>query len=262
MGPLLDNPLAVATIVVLIAAIVLGRVLRRRQREAQVDELASEQGWTAVEQPQEFADVVADAAPELAEQASSQARRSSRRSSAAVGSRSIPVSKGTGRSRSKARNVYLADVTAGSVAIGDVQITAGTGNLSARQGSVRRGAVAATLTEPVPALRLTSRATIELGRDDDLPEGLASAFRGEAIGADARAHYLDSGAWTPLVDGTVDLDQVTVDGGRLVLVAAKELTPERAEALIDVANRFAAEVVAQAGVDHGRSTLASPLTRT
>ncbi len=262
MEPLFDNPIAVTAIVVLIAAVLLGRALRRRQRAAQVEELATDQGWTSVDQPREFADLVAGAVPELAQQASSQARRASHRSTATSGSRNVPVSKGTGRSSSKARNVYLADVGAGSVAIGDVQISAGTGSLPARQGSVRRGAVAATLAEPVPTLQLTSRATVELGRDDDLPDGLASAFRAEQIDADARAHYLDSGAWTPLVGDRVDLDQVTVDGDRLVLVAAEELTPERAEALVAVAERFAAEVVPQVDADHDRPLVTSPLAST
>ena len=262
MEPLLDNPLAVTAIVVLVAAVLLGRALRRRQREAQVHDLATDHGWTSVDEPQAFADLVADAAPELAKQASSQARRSSQRSSAASGSVSIPVSKGTGRSRTKARNVYLADADAGSVAIGDVQVSAGAGTLPVRQGSVRRGAVAATLAEPVPTMRLTSRATVELGRDDELPDRLAAAFRAEQVDAEARARYLDSGAWTPLVDDTADLDQVTVDGDRLVLVASKELTPERAEALVDVADRFAADVVPQVGTDHDRAPLTSPIRAT
>lgn len=259
MEPLLDNPLAVTVAVVLVAAVLLGRALRRRQREAQVHDLATDHGWTSVEKPQAFADLVADAVPELAQQASSQARRSSQRSSVASGSVSIPVSKGTGRSRAKARNVYLADAEAGSVAIGDVQVSAGTGTLPVRQGSVRRGAVAATLAESLPTMRLTSRATVEMGRADELPDRLAATFRAERIDADARRRYLDSGAWTSLVDETVDLDQVTVDGDRLVLVASKELTPERAEALVAVADRFAAEVVPLEETDHAHAPLTSPI---
>ena len=262
MEPLLGDPLAVTAIIVVIAAVLLGRALRRRQRAAQLHALAINHGWTSVDRGQEFADLVTDAAPELAHQASSRARRSSQRSSAASGSLNLPVSKGTGRTRSRARNIYLADVEAGSVAVGDIQVSAGTGSLPARKGSVRRGALAATLTEPVPTLRLTSRATVELGRDDDLPDGLGSAFRAERIDADARAHYLDSGAWRPLVDDTVDLDQVTVDGDRLVLVAAKELTPERAEALMGVADRFAAAMVTGDATDRGRPLLKSPVRST
>ncbi len=80
--------------------------------------------------------------------------------------------------------------------------------------------------------------------------------------AEAHAAYLDSGAWRALLDTPGETDGIAVDDGRVVVLSRAELTPERIEALTDVARRFIAGA-AGAGAGEGAHAdprLADPLT--
>lgn len=128
---------------------------------------------------------------------------------------------------------------AGELAAGDVTVTGTAGKLSLGRASISRGAVAGRLPADLPPLKIFNRSWVDRdGGEDAVPAEFASQFSVEALGPDARAAYVDSGAWRHLVDGSSHIDGVTVEDDTVVLVSRRCLDPERTAALTAATQEF------------------------
>jgi hypothetical protein len=261
---LFDNPFALAVVAAVIMFTV-GRFAWRWRRESALRDHARDQGWRPVEHGEPFADLVTRRFPELrdqAEQDARAARRSGARKGRGPGVNVSLTSSAGAHSRTRARSVFLVPVEGGELAAGDVAVTGTTGRLAQGRSTVHRGAVAARLSDDLPNLRLLSRSWFDRDGGGSLPEQLRARFNDVELDADARAAYLDSGAWQALLDAPEETDGIAIDGGRVVVLSRKQLTPERVEALADTAKRFVADAAA-AEADDGFASgprLADPLT--
>ncbi|MFW6090695.1 MAG: hypothetical protein ACODAF_02395 [Actinomycetota bacterium] len=260
---LVDNPIALV-IIAAVALFVLGRYAWRWRRESALRSHAGDRGWRALDDTDGFAELVTHEFPELRTEAEQEARAARRSGMRQGGGPEINISIGSSagvRSRAKARSVYLVPVEGGEFAVGDVAVTGTTGKLSQARSTVHRGAVAARLSEELPPWKLVSRSWLDRDQASDLPQQLQGSFNDVEGGADARAAYLDSGAWEALLDAPEETDGIAIEGDRLVLLSRKQLTPERVDALADTAQRLvaAASTAGGGGLSSG-ARLSDPLS--
>ncbi len=253
--------------VIAIAAVLvvawLATVVARRRREAAMGAHATSQGWRPVEQTEEFGRLVANVFPELPEEAEQEARSARRRGGhrqGLMGSTIVIGGSGKTRSRTEARNVYLVPVEDGELAAGDLTIKASAGGVGQSRSNVHRGAVAVALPERLPEVKLVSRSRLDRESDPSMPDEVGSQFTAKDLGSEARAMYVESEAWRPLLDDTADVEGVAVQDSTLVLVSRKRLTPERTAALAQAATTFVAQAVGADGEPGtARARVASPL---
>ena len=264
MEQLLESPLLLAA-VALVILFIAGRFVWRWRRESSLRDHAGDQGWRPVEHGEPFADLVTRQFPELRDQAEQDARASRRSGAKRGGGPGVNVSltaSAGARSRTKARSVYLVPIEDGEFAAGDVAVTGTTGKLAQGRSTVQRGAVAARLPSHLPPLKLHSRSWFDRDGGGVLPEQLRSRFNDVELDDEARAAYLDSGAWQALLDAPEEVDGIAVDDGRVVVLSRKRLTPERVEALTDTARRFVVEAAGSSS-DNGSASdlrLTDPLS--
>ncbi len=265
----IDDPLLIGAVVALIAVVVAARQVQRWRRARALQARAAAAGWQPIpeDQGQAFADLVRRAFPQLGDEVAGEAHRGSVRPRGGAGS-TIRLGRRRTRLSSGARNVHILPVEGGSTAIGDVRVTAAQGAAGQQRASTHHGAVAAELGAPLPDVTLTARTWVDHDTDEELPEALGTRFSAPRVTDEARRVYLGDRVTEVLGAAPDGLRGVAVTDGTLVLLADAELTPERAEALADTADRFAARALERtgdapdtAGSDPTRpSRVRSPLT--
>jgi hypothetical protein len=240
MEQFLDDPVALVVIAVVVGGLLTHRFWRWRQAVA-LRRQADEQGWQPAGDPDAFGELVIAAVPELREQAEQDARsaaRSGRRTGAGPRLQIRVGPSPSSRSRVRSDDVRRIPARNGEVAAGNIAVTARVGKVTGGRTTLHRGAMLARAPVGLPDVRFVRRSWMDRDGGGDLPDALTETFGDQTLDTDARAAYIDSGAWEVLLQAAGDVDALVISDHTVVVVCSGPLTVERVAVLLAAVSDF------------------------